>query len=212
MGATIMPATAPMAAARPQPRPSIQLTRMPTSLAESGFWAAARIARPTEVYLKNANKANSTTSTTPAEPIWCDEKYLVSNQASFGKGLAKDLIVWSKSMPDTALKISSKPMNTMTLVSAGAFSIGRSTMRCTSRPPMKDTAMVTEERCPVGPAQFVDQRPGNEGAEGGHFALGEIDVVGGLVDHHQGEGDRAVDDAVGEARRDLIEESFHDGP
>ena len=44
-----MPAMAPMAAARPQPRPSIQLTRMPTSLAESGFCAAARIARPTEV-------------------------------------------------------------------------------------------------------------------------------------------------------------------
>ena len=68
MGATIMPATAPMAAAKPQPRPNIQLTRMPTSLAESGFCAAARMAKPTLVKRKNAKSANSTTKSTPAEP------------------------------------------------------------------------------------------------------------------------------------------------
>ena len=48
-GATIMPATAPKAAASPQPRPSIQLTRMPQSRLETGFWAAARMARPSVV-------------------------------------------------------------------------------------------------------------------------------------------------------------------
>ena len=46
MGATIIPAVAPIAAASPQPSASIQPTRMPTSRLESGFCAAARIASP----------------------------------------------------------------------------------------------------------------------------------------------------------------------
>ena len=49
MGATIMPAVAPIAAAIPHPKASIQPTRMPTSRLESGFCEAARIARPSGV-------------------------------------------------------------------------------------------------------------------------------------------------------------------
>ena len=48
-GATIIPATAPKAAASPQPSASIQLTRMPQSRLDTGFWAAARMARPSVV-------------------------------------------------------------------------------------------------------------------------------------------------------------------
>ena len=54
IGATIIPATAPMAAARPHPSASIQPTRMPTSFADAGFCAAARIASPSGVKRKNA--------------------------------------------------------------------------------------------------------------------------------------------------------------
>ena len=82
IGATIMPATAPMAAARPQPSASIQPTRMPTSRAESGFCAAARMARPSGVKRKKANSASSTTSVTPIVPSSCAEKYLVAEQPS----------------------------------------------------------------------------------------------------------------------------------
>ena len=46
MGATIIPATAPTSAARPQPSASIQPTRMPTRRLEAGFCAAARMASP----------------------------------------------------------------------------------------------------------------------------------------------------------------------
>ena len=53
IGATIIPATAPTAAARPQPSASIQPTRMPTRRLETGFCAAARIARPSGVKRKN---------------------------------------------------------------------------------------------------------------------------------------------------------------
>ena len=48
-GAISMPAIAPIAAAMPQPSAIIQPTRMPTSRADSGFAAAARIARPSRV-------------------------------------------------------------------------------------------------------------------------------------------------------------------
>ena len=51
-GATIMPATAPTSAASPQPTPSIQPTRMPQSRLDTGFCAAARMARPSVVYRK----------------------------------------------------------------------------------------------------------------------------------------------------------------
>ncbi len=70
------------------------------------------------------------------------EKYLVVSAESLGKGLSKDLMVWSKNQPEKALKISSRPMKTMTLVITGAFSIGFRMMRCTSSPPAKDTATV----------------------------------------------------------------------
>ena len=54
IGATIMPATAPTIAARPQPIASIQPTRMPQRRLDTGFWAAARMARPSVVNRKNA--------------------------------------------------------------------------------------------------------------------------------------------------------------
>jgi hypothetical protein len=44
-----MPAMAPMAEAMPQPSAIIQLVLMPTSRADSGNDAAARIARPIRV-------------------------------------------------------------------------------------------------------------------------------------------------------------------
>ncbi len=48
-GAINIPATAPIEAAMPQPSAIIQPTRMPTRRADSGFAAAARIARPMRV-------------------------------------------------------------------------------------------------------------------------------------------------------------------
>ncbi len=52
-GAISMPATAPIAAAMPQPSAVIQPTRIPTKRADSGLAAAARIARPSRVPRKN---------------------------------------------------------------------------------------------------------------------------------------------------------------
>ena len=141
-GATIMPATAPIAAARPQPSASIHDTRMPTSRAESGLSAAARMASPSGVKRKNANRVSSTASITPTDPTSCAVKYFVANIESFGNGLGNDFSVCSKIQPDSALKISSRPMNTITLVSTGAFSTGRKIMRCSTSPAVNEIATV----------------------------------------------------------------------
>ena len=56
------------------------------------------------------------------------------------------MTVWSKIQPASALKISSRPMKTITLVSTGAFSTGRRMMRWISSPPANDTATVKRTR------------------------------------------------------------------
>ena len=89
-GATIIPATAPIAAASPQPSASIQPTRTPTRRLDTGFCAAARIARPTGVKRKKPNTRASTTSVTAMEPSPCA---LMPRIGCEGKGLGKGLIV-----------------------------------------------------------------------------------------------------------------------
>ena len=59
LAAAIIPATAPSAAASPQPSESIQLTRMPTSRAASGRTAAARIASPSFVNWKSSQSTKT---------------------------------------------------------------------------------------------------------------------------------------------------------
>ena len=58
-GAISMPAIEPIAAAMPQPSAFIQPTRTPTSRAETGLAAAARIDRPTRVKRKKKYRKRS---------------------------------------------------------------------------------------------------------------------------------------------------------
>ena len=139
-----------MAAANPHPMPSIHDTRMPTSRADSGFWAAARMARPTGVKRKNENRAASTHSITAIVPNSWALKYWVSMNEPFGNGVGNGLIVWSKIQPATELKITSRPMNTITLVSTGAFSTGRRMIRWISSPPTNEIATVAKNATQYG--------------------------------------------------------------
>ncbi|MCY1244783.1 hypothetical protein D9M72_578800 [compost metagenome] len=68
VGATIMPATAPIAPAKPHPSISMRLTGTPSSRAESAFSAAARMARPNGVSLRNANSTATIASVTAMAP------------------------------------------------------------------------------------------------------------------------------------------------
>ena len=92
IGATIMPATAPIAAARPQPSASIQPTRIPTSRAERGFCAAARIASPSLVKRKNRPQQAEHPSVTAddAELCWLRGR---RQQAFAGKAIGNGLSV-----------------------------------------------------------------------------------------------------------------------
>ena len=64
-----MPAIAPSAAARPQPSPSIHVTRTPTSRASEGFTAEARSASPTFVNWKNAHSTTTAPRQTAIVPM-----------------------------------------------------------------------------------------------------------------------------------------------
>jgi len=66
---------------------------MPTSRLETGFCAAARIAKPRGVKRKNTNSSNSTTSVMAVEPSSCEETYELPNSGWAGNGLGNGLIV-----------------------------------------------------------------------------------------------------------------------
>src|SRR5919109_328095 len=67
-GATSTPASAPSAAASPQPSISIRPTRTPTSPLDSGLSAAARMASPILVRWKSRNRRPTTPSSTATIP------------------------------------------------------------------------------------------------------------------------------------------------
>ena len=84
----MMPAVAPIAAARPQPIASMRPTRMPQSRAETGFCAAARMAKPVEVKRKKTNKQHEHDQRyrDDAEIARRDQRL---NSGRSGKGLGK---------------------------------------------------------------------------------------------------------------------------
>ncbi len=92
-GATIIPATAPIAPARPQPSISMRPTLMPTSRDEAAFCAAARIARPSGVKRKKENSAATTISVMTMAPTSCADIIELPYQASCGNGLGNCLMV-----------------------------------------------------------------------------------------------------------------------
>ena len=102
-------------------------------------------------------------------------------------------------------------MNTITWLSTGACSTGRITIRSSATAPANEIATVRDEGQPVGPAGG-DQRPGDVGAEHRHLALGEVEVVGGLVDHHHRERDQGVDAAERDPGQQLLQEQVHRAP
>src|SRR5262249_55547490 len=63
-------------------------------------------------------------------------------------------------------------------------------------------------RGPVGKTRLHEHQC-HIGREHPLLALGEIDVVGGLIDHHQSEPDAGVDAAIGEPGQELMQKGFH---
>jgi len=61
---------------------------------------------------------------------------------------------------------------------------------------------------PIGLAPS-HQLPGDKGRKHCHLALGEIEVVDRLVDHHHGERHQRVDATGRQSGHDLLQEQFH---
>ena len=99
--------------------------------------------------------------------------------------------------------ISSSPMNTPTEASTGAFASGRISTRSIATPIPNETTTAMMNATQYG-KPGVDKRQRDIGGERRHLALGEVHVVGGLVDHDQGQRHAGVDAARGDARHDLM--------
>src|SRR6266702_7100750 len=144
-GAINMPAIEPIAAAMPQPSAIIQEVLMPTSLADSGTEAAARIARPIRVYWKKTNSRISSRMVTPIMPAWWVEISWLPRNGEEPNGVGYCLMVKSQTSPAQELMIENSAMKPATLVRIGAFASGLNNSRSMAMPPQKEKAKVSRK-------------------------------------------------------------------
>src|SRR6185312_13173379 len=91
VGATIIPLTAPSAAANPQPSASSHDVRTPSSRAAAGLSAPARIASPSFVNRKNAASTSTHAIVTANVPTSCLEMWTPPiTHDDVGNGLGKN--------------------------------------------------------------------------------------------------------------------------
>ena len=120
-------------------------------------------------------------------------------------------MVWPQMAPASEWKIASRPMNTTTTDSIGAWCSGRRMTRSMPTPIRNERSATTGSAI----QKFTPHCSSCQhqvGAEHRQLALGEIDVVGGDEDHHQRQGQAGIDGAVGEPRGDLLDELLHGRP
>src|SRR5207302_5774969 len=118
-GAIRMPAIEPIAAAMPQPSAIIQDVLMPTSRADSGSEAAARMARPIRVYWKNRNSRTSSSTVTPIMPAWWVEISWLPRNGEDPNGVGYYSMVKSQIRPATELLMPYRSMKPSTSVTTG---------------------------------------------------------------------------------------------
>src|SRR3954451_924207 len=142
-GAISIPAIEPIAAAMPQPSAIIQEVLMPTSRADSGTAAAARIASPTRVYWKKKYRPVNSSRVMPIMPAWCVEISWLPRNGDDPNGVGYCLMVKSQISPATLLMMANSAMKPATLVRTGAFASGLNNSRSITMPPAKENASVS---------------------------------------------------------------------
>jgi hypothetical protein len=132
------PATAPSAAASPQPSASIQPTRIPTRRLAVGFSAEARSASPSFVNWKSAQSAATSTTATMRIPTSCFEiatpprsHALVGNGRSGGNERTSAFQIQFE-RPPSRMK---RPIVRITAVITGPPSTRRTIVRSSAIPP-----------------------------------------------------------------------------
>src|SRR6188472_960551 len=142
-GAVSIPETAPIAAARPQPSASIQLTRTPTRRLASGFAAAAREASPS--FVKRKKTQSSATAPRETAIVPRSEIENATPATSIGrveKAFGRLRVSGDQIQRAAPLTTKKRPRVTITTVSTGARSTGRITARSTATPPANEIATV----------------------------------------------------------------------
>jgi hypothetical protein len=116
-------------------------TSMPTRRLDSGFCAAARIARPSLVCWNSSHSRPTTASSTammPSDSI--DSATSPSCAAPLGKMDGKPRLVYPQIQPAAALSSTSRPRVTISRVSGRPPSTGRISTRSMAMPPRNDSA------------------------------------------------------------------------
>src|SRR5947207_11633484 len=143
-GAAISPATAPSAVARPQPSAIIQLTRIPVRRLDSGFSAAARIARPSFVNRKKNQSRSTASNETPMIPRSEIEKATPAIRIGrVEKAFGIDFTSGAQIQKAAPLTTKKTPIVTIATVSTDARSTGRKTTRPSEIPPPHEAATVS---------------------------------------------------------------------
>src|SRR3954451_7340150 len=143
-GAAISPATAPSAVASPQPSAIVQLTRMPVRRLDSGFWAAARIARPSFVNRKKSQSTSTASSETPMIPRSEIENATPATRIGrVEKAFGIDFTCGDQIQKAAPLTTKKSPIVTIAIVSTDARSTGRINPRSSTIPPANDATTVS---------------------------------------------------------------------
>src|SRR3954470_5822161 len=143
-GATSMPATAPSAAARPQPTMRRRPTGRPENAADCGLFATARRARPSFVPTKSPCSRSIATMITTVVPI---ERMLIetprNDTVSREKSEGNCWLLYVKSHPQMPVIRVSRPIVTTTAVSGSPRSKRRINQRSTTAPSTKEKRIDT---------------------------------------------------------------------
>ena len=165
VGATIIPLTAPSAAAKPQPSASSQPVRTPSRRAASRFRAPARIASPSFVKRKNRYSTTTQPMVTPNVPTSCLPMWTPPITHDVGdQGLGKNLISGDQIQAARPFRITSSAIVAITTVNTLARSSGRMIVRWIVNPPAKAMASVAKNAhhlkfvlCPISAqAMYVE--------------------------------------------------------
>src|SRR5581483_6366285 len=142
-GAASTPATAPRAAASPQPTASIAPTRTPTSRASTGLTAAARRPSPSFVRVKRRPTSATTTSETAITPMSCFENATPPTViGSVEKGPWNCFAAPPHTQVSKPLIAMRRPIVRMTIPSSGPRWIGLIRTECSATPPPNESTSV----------------------------------------------------------------------
>src|ERR1700709_821719 len=112
-------------------------------------------------------------------------------------------MVKSQISPATLLMMAYSAMKPATLVRIGALASGLNSSRSVRIPAAKGSRNASR-KAPQKRETPLHQLPGNEGREHRHFALREIQMIDGLVDHHYRERHAGIDRAGRDAGQALL--------